>query len=444
MALDFDGSEGLFTRTGKFYKEYQRVVAAYASALNTGVQDIFALFASGNQALSIDGLFTAKEAYRTVHSGYQSSLVSEATKNFTDFVHADHPLLNKTLTNALVETIRQMKAGTESVARPTISTSVAAYGSNVGDAVVCSSTINAFGDPLDMLFDEDLNMEVTSDLSTGSTQYSESVTYTGEPALATTDYLWAGGSGSTGTLTIFDAAVDNLIKNADFETYTVANVPDNWTIAVGSAGSTVLKDTSPLVRGTAGVKFVSDGATLIAIKQQLSTSLVKPNKCYALNLWAKINTVDATGNVRFRLCDGNGTTISNDAGTTNIYNRNVNGNIAAATTQVTTFFQTPKNLPSSGVWLEISLTVSPTSGRTIQFDCLGLAEATQLYAGGPFVKMFSKATSSVRGDYYTLTAANNASANTWPKAMDRMFGMRQLGLYLPTSGSPTIATNLLT
>lgn len=51
--------------------------------------------------------------------------------------------------------------------------------------------------------------------------------------------------------------VDNLLSNWDFETFTVANVPDNWTVV---ASPTVTEETTRVFQGTSALKVVSTAA----------------------------------------------------------------------------------------------------------------------------------------------------------------------------------------
>jgi hypothetical protein len=51
------------------------------------------------------------------------------------------------------------------------------------------------------------------------------------------------------------------------------------------------------------------------------------------------------------------------------------------------------------------------------------------------------------GDGFILTATNNyggaSNLSTWQQLFERLFGMRALGLVLPSSGGPTIADSLI-
>ena len=444
MALTYTGTGGLFQRIGRIVKEFNRTVSGYGSSLNAGVEDIWEEYPDSEaDAASIDGLLTARDAYRSVHSSYTNSLLAAVNNTLVSQVDREGaPLATRTASAAVAELRTQMLADGETINRPTTSVSVAAAGSNAGNAVVNASLTNQFGDPLDLVFAEDVRLTVTADRSSGGTQYGETLTIQGEPLLAATDYRWPGGSGATGSFRLTDASVTGLLTDGSFETW-VGSTPTYWGVTTGA--STVDKDSTAanVVRGTYSLKITSDGSTLTAFRQQLSTS-VAPNTVYCLNLWAKMSALDASGVVRFRLTNSAGTTLTNDASTSLSYTRNTNGQIDTSFTQVSTFFQTPRSLPSSGgVWLEVAFTTAPANGRILYIDHLALAAATQLYAGGPFVAGFSKDTASAVRDYYTVTVDNSLDHNSFARSLDRLLGLRTLGTYLPSSGSPTISDSLL-
>lgn len=448
MAVTLTGGEGIFQRFSRAYKEYVRVVTAYGSALNSGVDDLYEEYATGADDIAINGLPALRESYRSVHSSYLSGLVSVMNTTFIEQVHRDTPLASKTINNALIELIRQMKASGDDFNRPTISASLAHYAGNAGDGTFVTSMTNGYGDPVDMCMAEDIKFTCTGDTSTGTTQYRETYSYVGEPLLPTTDYQWPGGSGANGTMTLFDAGSEtSLIANGGFDTWSNASAaPDSsWTAVLGAFGTTLVRSTDNK-RGTYALALTSDGSTLLGVKQVLSSTLVKPNQVILYNMWAKKSANDASGVLRIRLVDGNGTAITNDAGTTQAatYTLASGGDIATTYTNLTGSFQTPRQLPSTGVYVRVEYSVSPANGIVTTVDLVGLKIGTQVYAGGPFVAGFSGATNNAVTDYSTITVANDATVNFFVKALDRFFDLRTKGLYFPSAASESIADSLLT
>jgi hypothetical protein len=446
MALNYDAAEGVYTRFGRIYKEYVRTITAIGTALNTGVDDVYEEYASGDDALAIDNLFTLRESFRGAPASYLSGLVNVAQKSLISQVHRESPLAQQTLSAALTELIKLMKADSETVNRPTISATLTPYGSNYGDGTFVTAMVNGKGDPLDLVMDETINLKCTTDVGAGGTEYREVYTVTGEPTLSSTDYLWPGGSGATGTITLFDAGTQNdLISNGGFDTWTnSAAAPDSsWTAVTGTFGTNLTRSSS-VKRGTYSLALTSDASTLLAVKQQLSTSIVKPNQVICFNAWMKSSASDATGIVTIKLVDGAGATLTNDAGTSQAYTREMDGQIGTSFTNITTTFQTPKVLPSTGVFLQIGYTTSPANAVVLTVDLVGLKVGTALYSGGPVTAGFSNATANAIGDYSSLVIASDATVNFMVKAFDRFFNMRSLGLYLPSATSETILDSLLT
>lgn len=442
MALNYITSPGgLFCRLGKFFDEQNRVVSSYGSSLNSGVSDVYDQYPVAiEEGQDISPLLGSTESYRGVHSTYLASLTSMAQNTVTDQVNREIPLATKTFPVAVAVLADLMETDGETINRPTTSMTTTPWGSNKGNAVLVTSLTNQYGEPLDMVFAEDITTFVTADVSSGGTQYAETLQAVGEPTGTATNYLWPLGSGCNTTFRITNGAVDTLVQDGNFELWS-GITPTKWTVVTGPA--TVDKGTTNLVRGTYNMEWTSDGSTLTRIRQQLSTS-VAPNTVYCLNLWAIIDTLDVSGIVRFRLTDTDGTTLVNDNGDSLTYNRNVNGQIGTSLTNVYQFFQTGRQLPpSGGVWLDIAYTTSPATSRVLQMAMLSLVAATQLYPGGPYAAAFSYTTSNARGDYYTSPVANNLATKSFVRTLDRWFNMRTQNLYLPSSTSPTIPDSLM-
>lgn len=439
MALTYDGTNGLFTRLGRLGDLYLNTITTIGSGLDTAIEDIRDEFETGAEAQVIDNIYAVRDAYRSSPASLLSALQTYCQNVLIEQIHTEVNLPSKTLAAAVLELKRLMVADSETISRPTISASHAAWASNIGDGVFVTSMTNEYGVPYDMAYAEDVRFTCTADTSSGNTQYRETFTISGEPSVAVTHKDWPQGSGASGTITLFDAGTQNdLISNGGFDTWTnSAAAPDSWTIVTGAAGSTIERDGTTVKRGQYACRLDSDGSTLLTIKQQLSTSLVKPNRVYLLNLWAKMDTTDASGVVRFRLCDGAGNTLTNDEGTSQSYTRNTNGQIAATWTNISTAFQTKRQLPSTGVFLEIGFTTSPANSRTLSLDLIGLKEGQSLYTSGPKTAGFSAATNNAIGDYNTVTIANNASNASFVRFLQRVLGLLSMG---PQYTIPSVAS----
>lgn len=444
MAVSLTGTGGFFTRAGAAIAGVNEVTALLGSTTNSRLSAIAAQYASNEQS-DFASAWSQRDSFRATPATYLQWLFDLVANTLIDQVDRDTVLPSRTLSSAAAELIRQMKASGDSLNQPTLGASVTAGSGNTGDTTIKISTLDGDGLPLDCLFAETLLATVTNDKGSGATEYSESISVLGDQAASATAYNWPLGSGSSTTLAAIDPAVDGLLSNGNFETWTVTNVPDDWTIATGTPGTHVTRQSSP-ARSTDSynLRITSDGSTLTTLRQAPSTTL-QPLTVYAATIRAKINTADATGALRFALVDGSGTVIADAQSANNSSSLGVNGGSGVGTsyTQFTAFFRTPAKLPST-VYFELKVTTSPTTGRTIDIDLVQLARPTQLYTGGPWAIAWSNVTSPVRGDYWTIAMTNSLGTTSLVRSLDRMLSLRSLGLKLPTSGSPTVSDTLVT
>lgn len=94
--------------------------------------------------------------------------------------------------------------------------------------------------------------------------------------------LWPDGSTASTSINVIDPDVEdtttgNLLTNSNFETWTVANIPDDWTILVGAAGTDVKKNIAvPYDSSVACLEFDCDGSTLVSIAQTFADGVLEP------------------------------------------------------------------------------------------------------------------------------------------------------------------------
>jgi hypothetical protein len=441
MSVTLTGQEGFFQRLATVVSECNRVVAGYGSTLTTNVNAIASGFRANDQ-VCVDQLYSTRDQYRNVHGSYLSYLKNLAQIAAVEQVNRSAAIAPKSLAKALDVLIKQMKTDVASLNRPTVGATVTAGSSNAGNSVVVASLVNGYGDPLDMVMAETLTGVVTTDSENGATQYQETISFTGEPIKDTFDYAWPGGSGAAKTLQITDPAVDGLLTNGDFETWsgTSNNTPGSWTVVDGDYNVNVFRSVTNVIRGTYSCKLSSIGSEDTKLKQEVTLEPLTP---YAVSFWAMVNTLDASGDFRIRLCDGAGTTIANEAGTDQTYTRNTNGQIGTSYANYTRFFQTPRQLPDQ-IFLEFGWDTTPGSTQLLYVDMLSIVKAVQLYPGGPFVAGFSKDDFSVREDSWTIAVTNDLGVGSFVRAADRLYNMRGLGLYFPTAVSESISDGLIT
>lgn len=443
MTVPLLTASGLFTRLGGMIGGINETNSARGATLQARLNTIAAGYNTAQQDQR-DALYGSGESQRSVSAAWISYLQSLAQSVTVKMAYDDAKIAPVDLQTALVKIIQQMTTNSESLNRATVTASVSAFGSNVGSGACIASLVRGDGLTQRMVFAEALRGACTTDsYSGGATEGLETFTFLGEPATVSEfDYLWPLGSGTSTTVTATDDS-DGLLTNGNWETWTVTNEPDDWIISVGTPGTTISRGSSPYT-GTFDLQFTGDGAQLTKIYQtvDLTTETV-----YAVSCWVKVSSVPAAGVLRLSL--HNGTAVINDSqGNAN----SITLALTAATTSyvnLSGFFRLPSVLPST-VRFQLELTTALTNTVSMHLDRLAMVAATQLYAGGPFVAIFSGATAfagqtvQTTGDYFTLTVANNLTTTSFVRSLDRIFGLRTLGLQFPDSATATISDGLIT
>lgn len=441
MAIDWLGQGGMGVRLGRWLGAVNQVNTFRKATTDTRVTQVLSAYQT-NEQIAVDSLIQARDSYRQVHTTWLQTFANDATTSTVEQVNRDSPLTSKTITVALAKLIASMKANSQAFSRPTTSLAVTPYASNYGSAVLAGSLTDTDGTPLDMVLPESLTATVTGDAGRGSTAYSEPVQVVGLPSVDGLSYDWPQGSSANKSLTIADGATTTLVTNGGFDTWPTATAaPTGWTIGVGTANTTVVRNASVIVRGAYSCQFVGTGAELTQIYQPITG--LAPNTVYCLNVWMRRSAGAAAGVVRLRLADGTLTTIANDNATANSSSITVSSGLTTIYVAQTIFFQTPKVLPSV-VNLVLELTTAVTNTESVYFDLGSLVAATQLYAGGPFVAAFSGATQSAINDYWTIAVTNAGGTTAFVPALDRIFNLRQNGLKFPTTvGLPVVPDNYI-
>lgn len=433
MSVTLTGTGGYFTRQGVLARAWvdndtQRGIET--DALVTG---IVAQYLSNEQPV-IAPIWGDLDDYRSSASGWLTALQGYMQDTTIDQVDRDANLVNPTLANTLNELIRQMRAATQSIQRPTVTTSVSTGGSNVGDAVFAVSTTGPNGLPLDMVWSESITATVTADGFTGATAYAEQVLVSGDPSRSILDPYWPGGSGVSTGVSITNAAASTQVTDGNFENWT-GNTPDDWTVVAGTPGTTIVKGVAPL-RDSFCLRNASTGA-VVTVKQEVT---LQAQTVYAFSVWAKASSLSGTPTLVVKLVDGSGTTVNNDQATAQISTQTLTS--AGSWVNYRGFFQTPSNLPAQ-VFLSVGTGTAVANAQTLDIDLIALVQPTLFYQGGPYIAGFSGGTPSINNDTWTLTVTNGAATATFVRQLDRAFDLKGLGIAFPSASSPTISDGLI-
>lgn len=476
MAFPYQGSTGLFTRLGGIggllnstlaYLGTGNLSAAGLESLGSGIDKVQGQYASPDLNLT-NGLYPARDAYRSVHNTYLSYLQSLAQQTLIQTVNDYIPLPTQTVSAALAAIITQMITDGQTVTKPTVSATPANLGTNIGGGVGVCTCVGEKGVSKDYVFNEVIQAVVTLDGQTsGGVAGQEVFTVTSPaaavgvtPSTATLAWNYPLGSGQKGTITAVDAQVDaskgNFLQNGSWKQWSNPTIgPDNWLILAGAVGTqiTQISGSAPY-KGGSSLAFVGDGATLTSITQPFNVNpstagnaggsplTLSPLTTYALCVWLKVSAVPLAGVLAIDLTDGNNNVTNDYSGTPN----SISIALTTATTSYvpyTVVFRTPALIPATGFRLRLNLTTALSSGTALSLSNMAMQAPGLLYAGGPRLGAFAGYPNFVNGDTINFTIANNYSSK-WALAIDRLLQARSLGYQLPSSAaSPTILDSLV-
>lgn len=460
MTIPFTGAGSLFVRVGHQAGWLNAVNTARGTTWKTNVDNIYADFTTYPDSALVNGLLGQYNSTIAALDATGSYIQGLTQNTLVQMVYDDVKLNSQALAPNVTELVRQMVANAASVATPTISTSVSAGGSNVGNGQVIASKLNIYGVQIDYLYAENIIAAVTNDSysSNPATAYEEPIQFLGQfPYPNGTSNFWPTGSGANLLSAFVDPAIDasqttNLLTNSDYQTFTVSNTPDQWPITVGSAGSTIFNGGSgDAFLGSGVLQFTGNGSELTAVLQQFNassgtTAKLYANTVYGVGFWTKVDSVPAAGVLQVSLVNGTGTTptiVADDATTDNATTVSLPGETTSYAFH-SAFFRTPKTLPST-LALRVRLSTALTNARKVYIGGLVMTPAVQVYTGGPYAAAIAGNIKADIADRYTLAVANNAGTTAWQYVLQRLWSMNSLyPLQIPSSGSPTIATGLIT
>lgn len=325
---------------------------------------------------------------------------------------------------------------------------------NKGGEVLASTVVADSGSTSDYVVAEPVTCVCSAD-SQSSFVPARSESYLFTSPAKEADSLapdWPLGSALSTTLKAVDPQQNqgtNLLNNSGFDTFTVANTPDNWTIVTGTVGGTIKSGSVTKANGSPNcLEFLGNGTELTAIKQQFGVSsggtkaALAPLTTYALVVWVRLSATPTGGVLQLALVDGSGNVINDASSHANSMSLSLPAMQPCNYYPFVVHFRTPAVLPSSQ-YLQIKLTTALDNTVNVFVDDMAMAQPKRLYPGGPTAAVFaSSLNKAIVGDSLTLTVTNKYDGQ-WQQAFQRLFNMTQLGLQIPSSGSPTISDSLL-
>jgi len=384
LVNEFSGAAGGIIATD-LPTEWEDFVEQYDSANAT----IRALVADGTQQLDL-----AQQSL----ADYKQWVATAIGQTILEMADADNPLTERTLYAAVAELQRQMIVDSKTVNANATSATVTYGAGNEGDGVVVAFMLDDDGYQLQCVYDEDL----TGKILDKSTPGSERASVSGEVAASgLLSHRWPLGSGTLAvSLTSIDASESvNLITNGDFETFTVTDEPDDWTIATGAAGSEVF-ESADAHRGSMALKLID-----VAGLTHTITGL-ESRTPYALCVWLKHDAPAAVGDLTIKLRAIGGSDALDSEAAVEVAELAVSlAPIGTDYEARTLCFTLKESLPAVGVELVLSANVE--AANALYVDSLTLVAMDRVYRGGPALAMFSGATNWSLDDVFNVAIAND-------------------------------------
>ena len=464
MALSFTSATGnIFNRLGSIgalveqMRSYQDSQFSNMTNTSTGVvaefngeSDIQAMM--GSQYISL--LNSAGNV------GSFSQTIAASTVN--RMVFRDNPLLSQTLESqntlaSLKEVIRQMKAIGASVLAMTVTATPAAF-TGTGDGVINSSVRRpSDGLVLETSFGASIRLVCSSDSYAGGANAGNegfSISGTGRESNVFA-FNWPLGSNASTALNAIDGNSDNsagnILTNSGFNTFT-SNVPNNWSLQTGVAGTNIFQEVTLVFDGAAALRILGDaGGTLTQIRQQFNLSAGTAGTLsiatqYSFNVFARRDGVaPAAGVLTVDLFDGS-SVVNDENGVANSFTIDLT-TLPTSYVSKTGIFRTPSILPAT-IYLRMRLSTALTNGRSVYFDKASLGTMTRSYTSGPYVAAHAGSIPFEVGDLGTVVVTNSRGAagtlDTWQTLMARLFpDMISSELLLPSAASPTVSDALI-
>lgn len=466
--LDFNSAVGnLFNRLGKLGK--------LISKMRTYEADQYSILTSnselvGQYAVAETDLFTVigdarNSVPNAAGSGVNSLVISLAAATVNRLVFRDNPQAGQTETNlstlaSLREVVRQMTAQNATVFAQTITISAAAF-TGTGNAVVVTSNKHpSDGKVVENALSETLFVKCIADSYSGNaTEGNEAIMIAGEGASSSTfNRDWPAGSGQSVTTNVIDGSADNssgnILTNSGFDTWTSTNDPDNWTIEVGGAGTTVFQQTTlvydPAPNSALQIKGDA-GGTLTCLSQRFGTDTsgtLSELAQYGCNIFVRTDgSAPAAGVLVVELVDQDEIVIEDVNGVQNTFSIDCTA-LDTVYTAYNLAFRTPRELPSE-YYIRLRLSTALTSGANIYLDKMSIGAMVQSYVGGTFASVHAGSIPLAINDQALITVTNSrgsgGSLNTWQTCWYVLFpDAASNDLLLPSSATPTISDALIT
>lgn len=429
MSLTYTGGTGIFTNIGAVIaaiNECGEHVEDFDTRLDL-IQDSFELAEMQTAEAPLIGYVT--QAQQSLANA-QYSMANLATLRLQDFASVVQVLgiPSSDMSQVIPALISQMVLDTASVDASTVTIgSVTAAAANVGNGtILVDRTLDGYSIPIgggishpaylgrltELSITETMKFVVILDsYADGQTSGQESLIWNGQPGLIGTWSLGEEGSGQGPGLSTLQAGT--ILENMGFETWTVTNTADNWTLDTGTIATNFAQQTSGanVYRGSYSAKFIGTGAAAsISITQPISATRVKPMQRYCCSIRYKASGTDGEGVAFTVKLTGTG---YSEGSTERIVV--AGGSLPTSWTLGYFYVNLPAVIPSD---LNMSISFTGTPAVTIYVDDLGFSPV--VWHNGVNAVAIAGATPFVKGDSWTV-AITNDQASTFNEFFRRAF-----------------------
>lgn len=460
MAINFTR---LFTSEGLLCGAVNETNTYRSTTLNTRKTDLITQFGTSSvYGDFVTGLYTTIESAKDSLDSYMGELGALASQFLINEAVADRPLANASFSNALAETVRQMKVAAESLNECPGTVVVADVGSPTGDHKFVFGVKEAItGRTTDFLVPDVYLIELSADRSNGGTAFAETFAINGKPADSLpTDATYPSGTGlSTSVAAINPASDGGLLTDPNFPNWEGAgnNTPSiPWAVfGTTVAGTHVLRasDYPRSAGGTYSLNFVGDGVVVPKVRQAVTlTANTEYSVCFRVK---KVTDPGTDWAVSAILTDAAGTAVTGVAAYSNVVSSAAASSVTADWLNVVTgVFCTPAVLPTTQTYLELrfhqsgAVTTAPANTASAYVNFVSVQATEPLYSGGPTLTVFSGTAEGVVGDTRTATVSlsSGVPADYLIRGIDRLLsgGLASAAVRIPTSNAATQSDALVT
>jgi len=457
MAITFgSGGNAIFVRLGKLFKVAKAVETHQSGSggLAEEIEDVVDEFTSADMHMVSD--FTAKNAilnWQKSAGAILNTISSMAKRIVIEMVNDDTALNQKNLRQALVELIDQMSTDKHvedaifSVAGDDAPASI----TGTGNGKYFTSSSNGEGKKFQYLRVGSTTLECVKDAQVSGTAGRETFTLMSDKAVSDIrDPDFPGGYGNTNTIAVSDPSYQqqsgvgrNMLANGHFENFTVANTPDNWTVATGTIGTTLYENTG-YHRGAKCLRFKGDGSQLTKITQTFNTSgqttaKFRPETRYGMCFWIKCDSGVSAGVVKVRIYKADGSTVLDTADIVVTPSSDLTDDTWTAKAVT---FSTPLVLEAS-YKISIELTTALTNNGNVYIDGLQVFRMQHLTNSSSFhIAIIPGATDFKLEDSAKL-AITQSTVSEMQKYLNKFLGLEAMGLQIPYHTSASEADSLI-